>query len=65
MQFSAGKKWQRNGVTNWKLELFEYVRSSPFQIPGVILSLKIAVQVQVKEVSICSSKMVKVNIKEE
>jgi len=29
MQFSEERKWQRNGVTNWKLELFEYLRSSP------------------------------------
>jgi len=32
MQFSEERKWQRNGVTNWKLELFEYLRSSPFLI---------------------------------
>jgi len=25
-----GEKWQRNGVGNWKLELFEYLRSSTF-----------------------------------
>jgi len=30
MQFSEERKWQRNGVTNWKLELFKYLRSSPF-----------------------------------
>jgi type I restriction enzyme M protein len=30
MQFSEERKWQRNKVTNWKLELFEYLRSSPF-----------------------------------
>ena len=30
MQFSEERKWQRNEVTNWKLELFEYLRSSPF-----------------------------------
>ena len=28
MQFSEERKWQRNKVTNWKLELFEYLRSS-------------------------------------
>jgi len=30
MQFSEERKWQRNGVTSWKLELFEYLRMSPF-----------------------------------
>ena len=30
MQFTEERKWQRNEVTNWKLELFEYLRSSPF-----------------------------------
>ena len=30
MQFSEEKKWQSNEVTNWKLELFEYLRSSLF-----------------------------------
>jgi len=30
MQFSEERKWQRNEVTNWKLELFEYLRSPPF-----------------------------------
>jgi hypothetical protein len=30
IQFSEGTKWQRKGVTNWKLELFEYLRLTPF-----------------------------------
>jgi hypothetical protein len=29
MQFSEERKWQRNGVTSWKVQLFEYLRSSP------------------------------------
>jgi hypothetical protein len=27
MQFREERKWQRNEVTNWKLELFEYLRA--------------------------------------
>ena len=30
MQLSEERKSQRNEVINWKLELFEYLRSSPF-----------------------------------
>jgi hypothetical protein len=29
MQFSEERNWQRKEVTNWKLELFENLRSSP------------------------------------
>jgi len=32
MQFSEERKWQRSEVTNWKLELFEYLRMSPFSV---------------------------------
>jgi hypothetical protein len=30
MHFSVEKKGQRNEVANWKLDLFEYLKSSPF-----------------------------------
>ena len=35
MQFIEGRKWQRNEVTSWKLELFESLRSSPFSGSGI------------------------------
>jgi hypothetical protein len=30
MRFSEEKKWQKDGVTNLRHELFKYLRSSPF-----------------------------------
>jgi len=47
MQFSEERKWQKNEVTNWKLKLFEYLRSSLF-FPGVLSALMHAIYV-VKE----------------
>jgi hypothetical protein len=32
MQFSGERNWQRKELTNWKLELFENLRSSPFRL---------------------------------
>jgi len=37
MQFNEERKWQRNGVTNWTLELFEYLRSSRFSFDCLVL----------------------------
>ena len=30
MRFGGEKRWQRERITNWKHEIFEYLRSSPF-----------------------------------
>ena len=39
MQFSEERIWQRNGVTNWKPELFEYLRSSPISFCPLFRSI--------------------------
>ena len=39
MQFSEVRKWQRNGDTIWKLELLEYLRSSPSSLGNAYSAL--------------------------
>jgi hypothetical protein len=39
MGFNEEGAWRRNGVFNWKPELFEYLRSSPLLVPSFTLLL--------------------------